>query len=161
MMKIKQLAILLVIFALCLTVSTDNKDAYELIEGSTSGIIGAILGGITAGISVIFGILSTMKDKIPAISKNFAAFGVFMDNLKSDVIVLVWCLVLSLLLPYFRVVGIPMLQYPAHELLPTRGQFYTAAELTTIVISVSAIVEVISVMFNIFKMSITPNSDSD
>ncbi|KJG18758.1 hypothetical protein [Photobacterium angustum] len=160
-MKIKQIIILLLIFIFCLTISTDNKDAYELIEGSTSGIIGAILGGITAGISVIFGILSTMRNEIPAISKDFSAFCVFMKNLKSDVIVLVWCLVLSLLLPYFRVVGLPIFQYPAHELLPTRGQFYTAAELTTIVVSVSAIVEVISVMFNIFQMSITPKSDID
>lgn len=154
-MKIKYLSILLAIFFASLAVSTGEPDAYKLIESSTPGIIGAILGGITAGISIIFGMLSTMKEKLPAIKDNSAAFNAFIDNLKIDVVVLVWCLILSLLLPYFRLVGLPMLVYPTHELMPDRDKFFTAVELTTIIVSASAILEVLSVMFNIFKLSLT------
>lgn len=159
-MKPKQFVTLLVIFLFCLMVSTDNKDAYKLIESATPAIIGAILGGITAGISIIFGMLSTIKDKIPAITNDFNAFSEFMDNLKFDVIVLIWCLVFSLLLPYFRVAGVPLIKFPVHELLPSKDVFYTALELTIIVVSTSAVFEVISVMFNIFKMSINPTPKS-
>ncbi|WGV99101.1 hypothetical protein QF117_14205 [Vibrio sp. YMD68] len=147
---IKTIFILAVIFGVCLGFSTDNKDAYTLIESATPGILGAILGGITAGISIIFSVLLTTASS-PNSKVNLSAFTGFLASLKKDILLLLMCLVLSLLLPYLRVTGIPLLNYPIHELLPTRDTFYTAVELTIIMLSIALIVEVFNVIFTLFS----------
>lgn len=156
----KTIFILAVIFAFCLGFSTDNKDAYTLIESATPGILGAILGGITAGISIIFSVLLTATSSSNAKIK-LGTFTGFLSSLKKDILLLLLCLVASLLLPYLRVTGIPLLSYPLHELLPTRDSFYTAIELTIIVVSVTIIIEVFNVMFTIFSHFSTLLAKSD
>ncbi|PMM45276.1 hypothetical protein [Vibrio splendidus] len=147
---IKTIFILAVIFAICLGFSTDNKDAYTLIESATPGILGAILGGITAGISIIFSVLLTATSSSNSRVK-LSTFTVFLSSLKKDILILLLCLVASLLLPYLRVTGIPLLSYPVHELMPNRDLFYTAVELTVIAMSVAIIIEVFNVMFTLFS----------
>lgn len=145
----KAIFILTVIFALCLGLSTDNREAYMLIESATPGILGAILGGITAGISIIFSVLLTATSS-PNTKVKLGTFTGFLLGLKKDILYLLLCLVASLLLPYLRVTGIPLLSYPIHDLIPNRDVFYTAIELTIIVVSAAIIIEVFNVMFTLF-----------
>jgi hypothetical protein len=152
-MKIKVIFYLSLIAIVCFSLATDDPQAIKLIENTTSGIIGSVLGGITAGISIIFAVLTSLKGNTPNISNNNARFITFIDNLKSDVMILIGCLTLSILLPYFRVVGIPFITMPIGEYIPSSDSIYTTAELMIIVISMFALIEIISVMFNIFKIS--------
>lgn len=146
---IKIVCILAIIFSICLGFSSDSKNAYTLIESATPGILGAILGGITAGISIIFSVLLTAASSSNSKVK-LGTFTIFLSNLKKDILILLLCLVASLLLPYLRVTGIPLLNYPVHELMPDRDTFYTAVELTVIAVSVAIIIEVFNVMFTLF-----------
>ena len=79
-MKIKIILYLSLIALTCFMFATDEPDAIKLIESTTSGIIGSVLGGITAGISIIFGVLSTLKASRPNISNNNARFIKFIEN---------------------------------------------------------------------------------
>jgi len=143
-----------VVILICFVIATEDKNAFTHIESATAGIIGTILGGMTAGISIIFGILSTLGDKIPALTNNTAKFRSFLKNLKSDLLILVWCLVFSVLLPYLRVVGIPLVNLPSYDFIPNRDILYTTFELVIITIAILTIREVISVMFSVFELSI-------
>ena len=143
---------------ICFLFATDDPNAIKLIESSTSGIIGSVLGGITAGISIIFGILSSLKDKFPQITNNNAQFLVFIDNLKLDIMVLITCLTLSIALPYLRATGIPYITLPVGDYVPTSSRLYTTAELTIISISIFALIDIISTMFYVFKVSMTSSN---
>lgn len=143
---IKTVSITGLIFLICLAFATSDESGYELIESATPGILGALLGGLTAGVSVIFSVLITVASSTGATAK-LEKFFIFLRRLKHDLVALLMCLIASLILPYLRVVGIPLLVYPSHDLLPVRDTFYTALELTSIVISVTVIFEVVSVMF--------------
>ncbi|MEK2166197.1 hypothetical protein [Vibrio parahaemolyticus] len=148
---IKTLIITVIIFVFCLGFSTSNEAAYKVLESATPGILGAILGGLTAGVSVIFSVLITAAASSNSVNK-FNRFSIFLDSLKKDIVILVVCLVVSLILPYLRITGIPLLAYPTgHELIPSRDTFYTAVELTAIVISVAIIIEVVNVMFDLIS----------
>lgn len=160
MIKTKHCIIILLIFLICLSLSTDDENAFQIVENAAPSIIGALLGGITAGISIIFGILSTLKDKLPSLNTDSIKFNNSLSQLKNDVFIILICLVFSLLLPYFRITGVPLLHFPIHELLPSRGTFYTALEMTILVISLSAVWDVLSVMFTIFKLSMSPTPKS-
>lgn len=126
-----------------------DKVAFIFIEQATPGIIGSILGGITAGIAVIFGMLATLKIE-PTKTNGFNKFLVLLEK---DLKILVLCLAGSILLPYIRVTGIPLVSYPVHELIPSRDRLITALELFTILISLSLIIEVVSIMFVVIKAS--------
>ncbi|CZF83977.1 hypothetical protein GCE9029_04117 [Grimontia celer] len=147
---IKPVAIVVIIFIFCLAFSSSDENAYKIIEAATPGILGAILGGITAGLSIIFSVLLTVTST-NATKIKLSSFMGFISSLRVDVLALLACLVASLLLPYLRVTGIPLLNYPIHELVPDRHTFYTALQLTTISVSVAIIVEVFNVMFGLFK----------
>ncbi|CAK3526353.1 Sodium:proton antiporter [Vibrio crassostreae] len=136
------------IFLVCLGFSTDSEMAYKLLESSTPGIIGAILGGLTAGVSVIFSVLITLATTTGS-TIQLNRFTSFLMCLKRDILILVFCLLASLLLPYLRVTGIPLMSYPAHPLVPPRDTLITAVELTVIVVSVAIIIEVINIMFSL------------
>jgi len=159
-MKIKIIFYLLLIFIICFGFATEDPKAIKLIESSTSGIIGSVLGGITAGISIIFGVLSSLKGSIPNINNSNVRFIKFIDNLKYDIIVLIHCLILSILLPYLRVVGIPFISMPTGDYLPSAGLIYTTVELMIIVVSMLALVEIISVMFSVFKISMADKDNN-
>ncbi|EGR0040709.1 hypothetical protein M2G59_08900 [Vibrio vulnificus] len=147
----KTLIITATIFVLCLAFSTSNEAAYKVLESATPGILGAILGGLTAGVSVIFSVLITAAASSGS-ADRIKRFNVFLDSLKKDIVILVVCLVVSLLLPYFRITGLPLLTYPSdHALIPSRDSFFTAIELTAIVIAVAIIVEVVNVMFSLIS----------
>ncbi|HBC0002007.1 TPA: hypothetical protein KDX83_004232 [Vibrio parahaemolyticus] len=144
----KTLGITAFIFLVCLAFSSDAEPAYKMLESSTSGIIGAILGGLTAGVSVIFSVLITLASSSGA-TMQLNQFTLFLKSLKKDILILVCCLLASLLLPYFRVTGIPLMTYPNHPLFPSRDTLFTALELTNIMISTAIIIEVVNVMFSL------------
>lgn len=154
---LKPLAILIGIFLISLSLSSGDKQAYIIIESNTPGILGAILGGIIAGISIILSVIISLTSNM---KRRFGSFNGFIDSLKVDVIALVVFLFLSLLLPYFRVVGVPLINYPLHELLPSRDVFYTAIEITLIIISTTIIIEVLRVMLMLIShfLSLTDES---
>lgn len=157
----KILFTLAIILTVSLVFSSDSKEAYVLIESATPGILGAILGGLTAGISIIFSVLLTSASA-PNSKVELGRFTGFLSSLKKDLICLLLCLVASLLLPYLRVTGVPLLNYPIHELVPNRDTFYTAVELTVITVSVTIIIEVFNVMFTLISQFSTlfDNKDS-
>ncbi|MFS1873096.1 hypothetical protein [Enterovibrio norvegicus] len=157
---IKPVSVVVVIFLFCLVFSSSEESAYKVIEASTPGILGAILGGITAGLSIIFSVLLTVTST-NATNIKLSSFMGFISSLRTDVLALLACLVASLILPYLRITGIPLLNYPIHELLPDRHTFYTALELTAIVVSVAIIVEVFNVMFGLFKYFSKLGDESD
>ena len=62
---IKTCFIILFIFLVSLFFASNNKAAFGLLETNTPGILGAILGGMIAGISIIFSVilsLASIKD---------------------------------------------------------------------------------------------------
>ncbi len=148
-MQLKTIIKLIVSFLICLIFASTDKAAFIFIEQATPGIIGSILGGIAAGIAVIFGILATLRID-PAKTNSFNKFLVLLEK---DLKILVLCLAGSILLPYIRVTGIPLVSYPAHELIPSRDRLITALELFTVFISLSLIIEVVSIMFTVIKIS--------
>ncbi|EKN3599638.1 TPA: hypothetical protein PXM64_004402 [Yersinia enterocolitica] len=147
--QLKKTIKLTVSFLLCLFFASADRAAFIFIEQATPGIIGSILGGITAGIAVIFGILATLR--IDPDKTN--SFNRFLVLLEKDLKVLVLCLAGSILLPYIRVTGIPLVSYPVHELIPSRDRLITALELFTVFISLSLIIEVVGIMFTVIKIS--------
>ncbi|HDL8539147.1 TPA: hypothetical protein PXS16_001702 [Yersinia enterocolitica] len=149
MKQLKMIIKLTVSFLVCLFFSSADRAAFIFIEQATPGIIGSILGGITAGVAVIFGMLATIR--IDPVKTN--GFNKFLSSLEKDLKILVLCLAGSILLPYIRVTGIPLVSYPIHDFIPSRDRLITALELFTILISLSLIIEVISIMFVVIKIS--------
>lgn len=145
---IKTCFIILFIFLVSLFFASDNKAAFGLLETNTPGILGAILGGMIAGISIIFSVILSLAS-IKEAKKT--SFDLFINELRFDIKVLLLCLVTSLFLPYLRVTGIPLLTYPHHELLPCRDVFFTALEISTIIISSLITLEVFNVMLIIIS----------
>lgn len=145
---IKSTFILLSIFFLSLSISSGDKEAYSIIEVNTPGILGALLGGIMAGIAIILSVIMAMSSN-SNFKINFIKFNGLVRSLKIDVSILVFILVLSLFLPYFRVAGIPLINYPVHALIPSRDVFYTTLEITSIIVAASIIIEVFRVMLTL------------
>lgn len=147
---------LVILILFCFVIASDKPEAIKVIEGSTAGVIGSVLGGITAGISIIFGILATMKsdDKLDRLrNKELLKF---LDNLKFDVKILVYCLLLSIMLPYFRATSLPVNLIPSSFKIDglTSNTVYSTLELTIISISMITLLEIINVMFYVFKTSL-------
>ncbi|EPM3870435.1 hypothetical protein ACTJ2V_003392 [Vibrio cholerae] len=160
---VRTVLILLVIFFISLSISSGEKEAYSIIESNTPGILGALLGGIMAGIAIILSIIMAMSSG-SKVKINFQSFDGLVNSLKIDVSILVFVLVLSLFLPYFRVVGIPLVNYPIQDFIPSRDVFYTAIEITSIIVSSSIIIEVFRVMLMLvshFLSLISDNNDSE
>ncbi len=148
-LMIKNILIIIVIFVISLSI-TNGSDAYKVLETSLPSILGTIIGGLTAGISIIFSVLlSTFSS--PLCKLTIDDFSPFLISLKKDLFILIGCLIFSLFIPYFRISGIPLLQYPEHALMPIRDSFYTASEITLLVISISVIIEVFDIMFTLFN----------
>ena len=85
----------IVTFFLCLALSSTDKQIYTLLEQASAGVIGSILGGITAGISVIFGILAVINK-----GGKTSGFTGYLESLESDLKLLVLCLAATIFLPY-------------------------------------------------------------
>ncbi|MBO1810896.1 hypothetical protein J4G53_21825 [Serratia ureilytica] len=139
----------IVLFTLCLALSSTDKQVYILLEQASAGVIGSILGGITAGISVIFGILAVINKG----QKN-SNFSGYLESLEADLKLLVFCLGATIFLPYLRNYDVPLISYPKHDLIPSKAKLFTAAELFAVVLSLSLIVEVISCMILVVKQSL-------
>ncbi|EMW0821543.1 MULTISPECIES: hypothetical protein [Klebsiella] len=139
----------LILFLACLLFATEDKRLYTLLEQSAAGVIGSILGGITAGIAVIFGILAVINK-----DNNNAHFSKYLINLELDLKILIACLGMSIFLPYFRNYDIPILNYPTHYLIPSKMRLFTALELFSIILSLNIIMEVISCMILVVKASL-------
>lgn len=138
----------IVTFFLCLALSSTDKQIYTLLEQASAGVIGSILGGITAGISVIFGILAVINK-----GEKTTDFTDYLESLESDLKLLVLCLAATIFLPYLRNYGIPLVNYPQHEFIPSKGKLFTALELFAVVLSLNLIAEVISCMILVVKKS--------
>lgn len=137
------------LFLVCLAFSSTDKQVYTLLEQASAGVIGSILGGITAGISVIFGILAVVNK-----GNKDANFSEYLQSLEYDLKILVVCLAATIFLPYLRNYDIPLISYPTHELIPSKGKIFTAAEIFVVVLSLNLIVEVISCMILVVKQSL-------
>jgi hypothetical protein len=138
----------IVTFFLCLALSSTDKQIYTLLEQASAGVIGSILGGITAGISVIFGILAVINK-----GKKTTDFTDYLESLESDLKLLVLCLAATIFLPYLRNYDMPLVNYPQHEFIPSKGKLFTALELFAVVLSLNLIAEVISCMILVVKKS--------
>lgn len=149
MIKLSVWIKLIAIFIVCLAFSSTDKQVYTLLEQASAGVIGSILGGITAGISVIFGILAVVNK-----DDKKTDFSGYLGSLESDLKILVACLAATIFLPYLRDYDIPLINYPDHHLIPSKGKMFTAAELFTVVLSLDLIVEVISCMILVVKQSL-------
>ncbi|HGM6698338.1 hypothetical protein [Serratia marcescens] len=139
----------IVLFTLCLALSSTDKQVYILLEQASAGVIGSILGGITAGISVIFGILAVINK-----GQKHSNFSGYLESLEADLKLLVFCLGATIFLPYLRNYDVPLISYPKHDLIPSKAKLFTAAELFAVVLSLSLIVEVISCMILVVKQSL-------
>ncbi|WP_258538246.1 hypothetical protein [Enterobacter mori] len=65
-----------------------------MLEQASAGVIGSIPGGITAGISVILGILAVINK-----GEKTSGFTGYMESLESDLKLLVLCLAATVFLP--------------------------------------------------------------
>ncbi|PLN25877.1 hypothetical protein CWM91_21945, partial [Klebsiella pneumoniae] len=75
------------LFILCLALSSTDKQVYNMLEQASAGVIGSILGGITAGISVIFGILAIINK-----GQKRSSFISYLGSLEADLKLIVICL---------------------------------------------------------------------
>ncbi|NDJ57239.1 hypothetical protein GWD52_09575 [Enterobacteriaceae bacterium 4M9] len=141
------------LFLICLTFSSTDKKVYSLLEQAAAGVIGSILGGITAGIAVIFGILAIINKG--ETSTNFTSY---LESLESDLKLLILCLAATIFLPYLRNYDIPLISYPEHDLIPSKAKLFTAAEIFAVVVSLNLIIEVISCMILVVKQSLKSKS---
>lgn len=139
----------IVLFILCLALSSTDKQVYTLLEQASAGVIGSILGGITAGISVIFGILAVISK-----GQKRSNFAGYLESLEADLKLLVFCLGTTIFLPYLRNYDLPLISYPKHELIPSKAKLFTASELFAVVVSLNLILEVISCMIVVVKQSL-------
>lgn len=139
----------IVTFFLCLALSSTDKQIYTLLEQASAGVIGSILGGIIAGISVIFGILAVINK-----GEKTSSFTGYLESLESDLKLLVLCLAATIFLPYLRNYDIPLINYPQQEFIPSKGKLFTALELFAVVLSLNLIAEVISCMILVVKKSL-------
>lgn len=139
----------IVTFFLCLVLSSTDKQIYTLLEQASAGVIGSILGGITAGISVIFGILAVINK-----GETTTDFTGYLKSLESDLKLLVLCLAGTIFLPYLRNYDIPLINYPQYEFIPSKEKLFTALELFAVVLSLNLIAEVISCMVLVVKTSL-------
>lgn len=57
----------------------------------------------------------------------------------------------TIFLPYLRNYDIPLINYPQHKFIPSKGKLFTALELFAIVLSLNLIAEVISCMILVVK----------
>lgn len=137
------------IFVLCLVLSSTDKQIYTLLEQASAGVIGSILGGITAGISVIFGILAVINK-----GDNSSDFTKYLDSLETDLKLLIFCLAATIFLPYLRNYDIPLISYPVHEFFPSKDRLFTTLELFAVMLSLNLIAEVISCMILVVKKSL-------
>jgi len=142
------------LFILCLAISSTNKQVYTLLEQASAGVIGSILGGITAGISVIFGILAVLNK-----GDQRSDFTGYLNSLETDLKLLVLCLAAAIFLPYLRYYDLPLINYPKHELFPSKNKLITAAELFTVMLSLNLITEVISCMILVVKKSLKDDAE--
>ncbi|ELA4756404.1 hypothetical protein RFR40_004648, partial [Escherichia coli] len=78
---------LIVIGVICFIFSSEDKNTYSIIEQSSAGIIGATLGGIIAGISVIFSMLINICPQ-----NNKHVFDDYFIKLELDLKILIFCL---------------------------------------------------------------------
>ncbi|MGC6095435.1 hypothetical protein [Citrobacter portucalensis] len=140
---------LIIIFIICVLFSTEDKRIYTVLEQSAAGVIGSILGGITAGIAIIFGILAIINKE----SSN-SRFSKYLVSLEFDLKILIACLGMSIFLPYLRNYDIPMLSYPDHDLIPSKMRLVTSLEIFSIILSLNIIMEVISCMILVVKVSL-------
>ncbi|PYF84601.1 hypothetical protein DFP75_101639 [Marinomonas alcarazii] len=142
------------IFLLSLAFSSGDEKAFRILESNAPGILGAILGGIIGGISIIFSVIITISSST---NKRvfFNSLNGFLRELKTDIFVLLMCLMASLLLPYLRVRGVPLLNYPKHELIPNRDIFYTTLEIASIIISLAIILEIFNIIFMLLSHFLT------
>lgn len=136
-------------FFVCLALSSTDKQIYTVLEQASAGVIGSILGGITAGISIIFGILAVINK-----GEKTTDFTGYLESLESDLKLLVLCLAATIFLPYLRNYDIPLINYPQHEFIPSKGKLFTALELFATVLSLNLIAEVISCMILVVKKSL-------
>lgn len=137
------------LFLVCIALSSADKQVYTLLEQASAGVIGSILGGITAGISVIFGILAVINK-----GKKRTNFTAYLASLELDLKLLVFCLAATIFLPYLRNYDIPLISYPNHDLIPSKARLFTAVELFVITLSLNLILEVISCMILVVKQSL-------
>lgn len=143
-------------FFLCLALASTDKTIYTLLEQASAGVIGSILGGIAAGISVIFGILAVINK-----GEKSTDFTDYLDSLELDLKLLVMCLAVTIFLPYLRNYDIPLVNYPQHEFIPSKGKLFTALELFAIVLSLNLIAEVISCMILVVKKKVSKLNQSE
>lgn len=137
------------LFLVCIALSSADKQVYTLLEQASAGVIGSILGGITAGISVIFGILAVINK-----GKKRTNFTAYLASLELDLKLLVFCLAATIFLPYLRNYDIPLISYPNHDLIPSKARLFTAVELFVVTLSLNLILEVISCMILVVKQSL-------
>lgn len=143
-----------IIFIVSFLLSTNKVTDYQVLENSLSGVLGSLLGGIVAAISIIFALLTTKNQKFQSIAARSGSFQSFLKGLKTDAYVLLVCTFLATLLPYLRKIDIPLLQYPTYELIPSKGAVFTTLEVAIIITAFLVIAEVISILFKIFEISL-------
>ena len=143
-------------FLISLVFSTSEAGSYQTLEGSLSGVLGALLGGIVAAISIIFGLLTTRNEKFQTYASKNKKFEAFINSLKKDTFILLGCTFFSVFLPYIRNVNISFLKYPDWFFLPSKNYLFTTFELMLVIISFVVIIEIISVLFDVFTIALKP-----
>lgn len=131
-----------------LLIASGNNEAVKYIEASSPGVLGSILGGLVAGVSIILTTLLALREKIKLDGKRVERF---LNSMRRDVQILVACLLLSILIPYFRVSGIPLLHYPEADLIPSRDYIYTAALVFNLLLAFSLITETFRTLIGLFS----------
>lgn len=124
-----------------------SKAGQVSLESSLAGFTGAVVGGVIAALAFIFGLLLELVKKTDSQSRLFQPLSI---SLRSDVMILIWSLCLSIFLPIIRNTNFPCVIYPP-ELAKylSKDQIITSFEVLVVIIAISVLFEICDSMFRI------------
>lgn len=149
----KKIFKLIGVILLSLLLASDNPKAYSVFEQLLSNVIGVIVGGVMAAVALIFGLFAGEHFMESLNQDQKVKFKTFCHSLKTDIYFLLMLLGASVALPYFRNAGIPILRYPEKmEGIYSIGQFYSFFEILVLILAIQIVLEIVSVLFDIFDL---------
>lgn len=143
----KTLFYVILVMLVSTLLASEDINAYSFLEDNLLDVLATVLGGLLAAVSIIVGVISTSSDKVKSVAEKSESFGRFVVKLGRDMYLLIICLLLSILLPYFRKLNVAIpLDINGVNILPHFQYIISVLEMFVLIISFCIIFEITSVL---------------
>ena len=140
---------LIVLYAASVMFAAVIGNGAHFLEENIVALISALLGGIIAGLSIIFGLMST-SHKLSEVARGDLSFRQFLVFLKRDVLALIMCLGLAYFIPAIR---------PCKDHVYFEGYFhfftsdilFSSIEIFVALLVLIILFEIVGVLFALFE----------